>query len=311
MRELGRHVEALAGTEGTVLLTGETGTGKGWVAQMLHSLSARAAAPFIEINCAGLSATFLESELFGHERGAFTDAKARKPGLLEVAQPGTVFLDEVGDLSPALQPKLLKVLETKRFRRLGGTREIAADVRIITATNRDLEGAVRAGTFREDLYYRLAVLPLRLPPLRERAREDLAELALGILSELRRQTGRGPSRLSPAALSRMEAYRWPGNIRELRNVLERVVLRAGQAEEVLVGHLPREIAPSARVSSGPAADHTLADVERAHIERILAHHNGNRSRTAKALGISRATLYEKMARYGLEHAGRPAGAKRP
>jgi DNA-binding NtrC family response regulator len=303
MRDVARQVELMAASDRTVLLMGETGTGKGWIAQMLHAMSARSDAPFVEINCAGLSTTFLDSELFGHEKGAFTDAKQRKPGLLEVASPGTVFLDEVGDLSADLQPKLLKVLETKRFRRLGGTHEIEADVRLITATNRDLDAAVRDGTFREDLYYRLAVLPLRLPPLRERSREDIADLALMILADTRRLATRGPSRISAEALDRITRYAWPGNIRELRNVLERVTLLAGDAEEVQPGHLPPEIGAGSATETTDTAQLSLEEVERRHIARVLAHHGGNRSRTARTLGISRATLYEKLTRYGLADIG--------
>src|SRR5690606_31667007 len=205
------------------------------------SLSPRASSPFVEINGAGLSPTFLDSEMFGHEKGAFTDAKEQKRGLLELAHGGSFFLDEVGDLTLDLQPKLLKVLERQRFRRLGGTREIEVDVRLIAATNIDMEKAVRAGRFREDLYYRLNVLPLRLPPLRERGREEIADLAVRTLLDLRRRIGRGPERLSSDALEVLLQYGWPGNIREMRNVLERVLLLSAEAEEILPGHLPAEI----------------------------------------------------------------------
>jgi len=300
MREIARQVDILAENETTVLLLGETGTGKGYIAQLLHGRSKRAGAPFIEINCAGLSATFLDSELFGHEKGAFTDAKEQKRGLFEVAHGGTLFLDEIGDLSSELQPKLLKVLESRRFRRLGGTREIEVDVRLIAATNQNLEDRVRAGRFREDLFYRLAVLPIRLPAVRDRGREDIADLAMRILADLRRRLGRGPQRISTAALDLMAAYGWPGNIREMRNVLERVILLAGDPEELLPGHLPPELTAG---SDGDAAVSeaalTLDEVERRHIVRALAHNEGNRTRTARTLGISRATLYEKLNKYGL------------
>lgn len=300
MRDIARQIEVLAGSETSVLLLGETGTGKGYVANLLHRLSPRAHAPFIEINCAGLSATFLDSELFGHEKGAFTDAREQKRGLFEIAHTGTIFLDEIGDLSPELQPKLLKVLEGHRFRRLGGTREIEVDVRVIAATNRDLETEVRTGRFREDLFYRLAVLPMRLPALRDRGREDIADLAMRILLDLHARLGRGPTALSPDAMQRLVCYAWPGNIRELRNVLERVALLAGDARELLASHLPPEIA---RAEPGDStlidAELTLDEVERRHIGRVLAYQGGNRSRAARSLGISRATLYEKLHRYGL------------
>jgi DNA-binding NtrC family response regulator len=305
MRDLARQIELLAASDTTVLLTGETGTGKGWVAHMLHTLSRRSTAPFVEINCAGLSSTFLDSEIFGHEKGAFTDAKEQKRGLLEVAHTGSFFLDEIGDLAIELQPKLLKVLEARRFRRLGGTREIEVDVRLIAATNHDLELNVRDGTFREDLYYRLAVLPLRLPPLRERGREEIADLAIRLLLDLRRKFGRGPARFTPEAISLLGQYSWPGNIRELRNVLERVLLLSSDAEEVLPAHLPPELRLGTHAEGGGLeAELSLEEIERRHIARVLAHHTGNRSRTAKSLGISRATLYEKLARYGLDEVGR-------
>jgi DNA-binding NtrC family response regulator len=312
MRDIARQVELLAASDTTVLLTGETGTGKGYVAQLLHNLSPRAANPIVDINCAGLSATFLDSEIFGHEKGAFTDAKEQKRGLFEVAHTGTCFLDEIGDLATELQPKLLKVLENRRFRRLGGTRDIEVDVRLITATNHDLDRNVRDGTFREDLFYRLNVLPLRLPPLRERGREEVADLAIRVLLDLRRRIGRGPASFSPPALEVMAGYAWPGNIRELRNVIERVLLLSANAETVLPDHLPPEMASTnGGVAHGSDYELSLEDVERRHIARVLAHHAGNRSRTARTLHISRATLYEKLARYDLDEVGRVRPASRP
>jgi DNA-binding NtrC family response regulator len=306
MRAVARQVELLAASDTTVLLTGETGTGKGWVAHLLHSLSARSGGPFVDLNCAGLSATFLESEIFGHEKGAFTDAREQKRGLFEVAHTGTFFLDEIGDLAVELQPKLLKVLESRKFRRLGGTRELEVDVRLVAATNLDLERAVRDGRFREDLFYRLNVLPLRLPPLRERGREEIADLAVRILLDLRRRLGRGPATIAPETLAVLTGYAWPGNIRELRNVLERVLLMSADAREILPAHLPPEMAGTAAASAldGSDPELSLEDVERRHIARVLAHHAGNRSRTARTLGISRATLYEKLARYDLDRVGR-------
>ena len=207
MQDFAHQVGLLAQSERTtVLLTGESGTGKGWVARMIHDLSPRAKAPFVEVNCAGLNATFLDSELFGHEKGAFTDAKDRKQGLFEIADHGTIFLDEIGDLAPELQPKLLKVLETKTFRRLGGTREITVDVRLIAATNKNLQAEVEAGRFREDLYYRLSVMPLMLPAVRERSREDRLALITRIMSDLRKRARPRARRRSPA---RRSSGCWP------------------------------------------------------------------------------------------------------
>jgi DNA-binding NtrC family response regulator len=300
MREVARQMELLAKSDTTVLLLGETGTGKGWGANLIHSLSSRAGAPLVEVNCAGLSATFLDSELFGHEKGAFTDAKEQKRGLFELAHTGTIFLDEIGDLAVELQPKLLKALESKRFRRLGGTREIDVNVRLIAATNHDLSDQVRAGKFREDLYYRLNVLPLRLPSLRQRGKDDIADLAVRLLLDLRRRIGRGPSRLSPEAMTVVTQYPWPGNIRELRNVLERALIMMPEGDQLEVAHLPPELLTIGHADSGaPEVDLPLEEVERRHIIGVLARQGDNRSRAARALGISRATLYEKLHKYGL------------
>jgi two-component system, NtrC family, response regulator AtoC len=307
MRVVAERIEVLAPTEATLLLAGETGTGKGWTAELIHSLSSRAGKPFVEINCAGLSAAFLDSELFGHEKGAFTDARARKLGLFEVADGGTLFLDEIGDLAPELQPKLLKALENRRFRRLGGTREINVDVRLITATNHDLKRRIEAGTFREDLYYRVAAHVLALPPLRERGDKAVAELAIHLLAAVHRELGRGPSRFSQDALHFLLRHAWPGNVRELRNVLEHAVLNAGGSDVLLPAMLPAEItgraAPPLTPRSGPVQDlHAYIEhAESTFIEAALAAANGNRSRAARALGISRATLYEKLKRHGLTH----------
>jgi DNA-binding NtrC family response regulator len=306
MQEMARQVSLLAASDqATVLLLGESGTGKGWVASMIHSQSRRARAPLVEINCAGLSAAFLDSELFGHERGAFTDAKTMKRGLFEIADGGTLFLDEVGDLAPELQPKLLKVLERKAFRRLGGTREITVDVRLIAATNRDLEEEVRAGRFRRDLFYRLNVLPLRLPGLRERAREDVLELVERLLWDISSVHGLAPPALSGETLELLLRYSWPGNVRELRNVLERaLVLSSGT---VLPEHLPAELrspAATAQRLFDASRIAPLEEVERQHLERALVVLAGNRTRVAEALGISRATLHVKIKRYGLESIGR-------
>jgi DNA-binding NtrC family response regulator len=300
MRRLGGQIELLAAGTAPVLLTGETGTGKGWLAKLLHARSPRAAGPFVEVNCAGLSATFLDSELFGHEKGAFTDAKHAKRGLFELADGGTLFLDEIGDLAPELQPKLLKVLESQTFRRLGGTRELTVDVRLVAATHVDLRDAVRARRFREDLYYRLAVLPLHLPPLRERGRDALLALTRHVMTELQHQRGHGPTTFSTEALALLLGHPWPGNIRELRNAIERVLLVAGDEGEIGTEHLPpdlrRSVAGDALLAATEPADGdlSLAAAERRHIARVLARVGGNRVHAARALGIARATLYTKL-----------------
>ncbi|HKR57184.1 MAG TPA: sigma-54 dependent transcriptional regulator [Gemmatimonadales bacterium] len=299
MQELARQVKLLASSERTTaLLTGESGTGKGWAARLVHRLSPRSAGPFIEVNCAGLSATFLDSELFGHERGAFTDAKEKKQGLFELADGGTLFLDEIGDLAAELQPKLLKVLETKSFRRLGGTRELTVDVRLIAATNRDLVSDVNGGRFREDLYYRLSVMPLRLPAVRDRSREDRIALLTKIMGDLQRQLPGSPPECSTEALDRLLSAPWPGNVREMRNVLERAMILARGQPQIALEHLPAELRrPTAGSRHQPQS---LADVEKSQIERALRHHGGNRTRAAKELGISRATLINKIKAYSLD-----------
>ncbi len=299
MREVAEQIELLAEGNAPILLKGDTGTGKGWISRLIHAASPRRAAPFVSVNCAGLSATFLDSELFGHERGAFTDAKSQKEGLFELASGGTLLLDEIGDLAPELQPKLLTVLETQRFRRLGGTREIQVDVRLIAATHVDLAHAVKVGRFREDLFYRIAALPIRVPSLRERGREDIADLTLTLMAELRRQLGRGPATISPEALARIVRYEWPGNVRELRNVLERALLLGARSGQLLPEHLPLELTT---VEGGPESfsdDYSLAANERRHIERVLSIAKGNRAAAAKMLGMARQTLYNRLEEYGI------------
>jgi two-component system response regulator AtoC len=300
MQDFAHQVGLLAQSERTtVLLTGESGTGKGWVARMIHDLSPRGRAPFVEVNCAGLNATFLDSELFGHEKGAFTDAKDRKQGLFEIADHGTIFLDEIGDLAPELQPKLLKVLETKTFRRLGGTREITVDVRLIAATNKNLQSEVESGQFREDLYYRLSVMPLMLPAVRDRSREDRLALITRLMTDLRVELPDGPPTLSSEVLDRLLAYSWPGNVREMRNVLERALILGRGQPAVSVEHLPGEFRARPGIGDRRHTPLSLEDLERQHIERTLKHHTGNRTRAAVELGISRATLINKIKRYNL------------
>jgi len=299
MRELARQIELLAaGERSTVLLQGESGTGKGWVARIIHSLSPRSGGPFVEVNCAGLSATFLDSELFGHEKGAFTDAKERKVGLFELADKGSIFLDEIGELALELQPKLLKVLETKKFRRLGGTRELTVDVRLITATNRDLVREVETGRFREDLYYRLNVMPLVLPPVRERTREDRLELVTRIIADLKSQLPGCPSECSTDVLDRLLSAAWPGNVREMRNVLERSMILGRGQPQIGLEQLPPDLKQRA-TTDRRYHPQSLSELERLHIERTLRHHSGNRTRAALELGISRATLINKIKAYSL------------
>lgn len=300
MQDFAHQVSLLAQSDRTtVLLTGESGTGKGWVARMIHELSPRAKEPFVEVNAAGLTSTFLDSELFGHEKGAFTDAKDRKQGLFEIADRGTIFLDEIGDLVPELQPKLLKVLETKTFRRLGGTRELTVDVRLIAATNRNLQAEVERERFREDLYYRLSVMPLMLPAVRDRTREDRLALVHRILGDLRKELPDGPPALSSEVVERLLAYTWPGNVREMRNVLERALILGRGQPAVSVEHLPGEFRARPGVGDRRHTPLSLDDLERQHIDRTLKHHGGNRTRAAAELGISRATLINKIKRYNL------------
>ena len=265
-----------------VLIVGETGTGKGYVARRIHDRSSRASQPFVEVNGASLSATFLESELFGHERGAFTDAKSAKRGLLEVASRGTLFLDEVGELAPEVQPKLLKVLEDRTFRRLGGTAELRSEARVLAATNRPIAALVGEGRFRADLYYRLQVLTLALPSLRER-REELSSLATAFLP-------RG-ARLAPGARRAIERYTWPGNVRELKNTLWRAALLA-EGSLIEARHLGLPQANSA-APSGPM---TLDEAERRAIREALRFTEGNKVHAARVLGIARSTLLEKLKR---------------
>jgi two-component system response regulator HydG len=269
-----------------VLIVGETGTGKGFVARHIHERSARAAQPFVEVNGASLSATFLESELFGHERGAFTDAKQAKRGLFEVAARGTLFLDEIGEVVTEVQPKLLKVLEERTFRRLGGTSELRSEARVVAATNQPLAQRVQEGAFRADLYYRLQVLTLALPPLRER-RDELESLA--------RALAPAGARLGRAALRTIELYDWPGNVRELKNTLWRAALLADGAEIQ-----PRHLSLPELTGSVVPVPVTLADIERAAIADALAVTGGNRVHAAQRLGIARSTLLEKIKRLGIE-----------
>src|SRR5262249_38330867 len=273
-----------------------SGVGKEVAARAVHAWSERAAGPFVAVNCAALAETLLESELFGHEKGAFTGASARRRGRIELAEGGTFFLDEVAELRPELQAKLLRVLQERHFERVGGTQSIAANVRWIAATNRDLPPALQAGRFREALYHRLAVFPVRLPPLRER-RSDILPLAEELLARVGHDLGRRP-RLGAAARERLLAAPWPGNVRELANALERAVILA-DGDEIGPEHLVLEPAHAAPAAT-PDGVRSLAELEREAIERALAAVGGNRKEAAERLGIGLRTLYDKLKRYRLE-----------
>lgn len=301
MKDLAHQVGLLTQSDRTtVLLQGESGTGKGWVARQIHLLSPRAKAPFVHVTCGATTAATLDSELFGRERGTDPGAEDRKRGLFEIADQGTLFLEDIADLPPELQPKLLKVLETRTFRRMGGTREIEVDVRLVVGTCKNIQAEVEAGRVREDLYYRLSVMPLALPRVSDRPKEDRLALVHRLHRELAAELSDGPSRISADALNRMHAYAWPGNIREMRNVLERAMILARGQEEVQVDHLPGEFRARYGLGDRRHTPVTLEELERQHIERTLRHHDGNRTRSAIELGISRATLINKIKRYSIK-----------
>lgn len=295
VRALEAECRRAAEAEGAVLLLGETGTGKSELARWIHHHGPRAAEPLVELNCAGFRPEFLESELFGYEKGAFTGAAGPKPGLLEVANRGTVFLDELGDMDLAIQPKLLKVLEERRFRRLGGLSDRAVDVRLVAATHQDLERLVQEKRFRADLFYRVSALPIRVPPLRERS-ADIPLLALHLLENLAEDLRKPVHEISPQALSRLQAHPWPGNIRELRNVLERALLACQgprlEPADLVLTRVPGAPEPESTL------DMTLDALERFHIERILRAEGGRVEAAARRLGIPRSTLYQKLKTFG-------------
>jgi DNA-binding NtrC family response regulator len=301
VRKVIQMIEKVAPTDATVLVRGPSGTGKELVARAVHGNSARRDKPLVTVNCATLQENLLESELFGHEKGAFTGADRAKPGLFEVAEGGTLFVDEVAEMTPALQAKLLRVLEDGHFRRVGGTQEKRADVRIVAATNKPLEEEVKAGRFREDLFFRLNVIAIALPALKDR-REDVPELVEHFLST--RQVGRGLMRVEPTALAVLCGYDWPGNVRELANVLERAQILA-EGDTITTDDLPENLvhlskpAPAAGATGAAVGPDDLDGVERKHVADVLRRHAGNKVQAAKALGVSRRTLYRLIEKYRL------------
>jgi two-component system response regulator HydG len=293
--------ETVAPTDSTILLSGESGTGKEVIAQYVHRLSLRSEGPFFSINCGALPENLLESELFGHVKGSFTGAVKDKEGLLVAARGGTFFLDEIGEMSPATQVKLLRALQEREVIPVGATEPVQVDVRVIAATNRDLEEEIRRGSFRSDLYYRLNVIALHLPPLRDRM-EDIALLADHFLHRMKRRPDQpDPPALDDDALQALMCYDWPGNVRELENALERAAVVAG-SQRIRPGHLPQRVleAPAPQlVSDRPPPNPPMEVIERAYIEWVLQAEGGNKSRAAEVLGIDPSTLYRKLNRYGL------------
>ena len=302
--DLARRV---AKVDATVLITGESGVGKERIARLVHDESTRAAGPFIAVNCGAITETLLESELFGHARGAFTGAASDRPGLFEAANRGTLLLDEIGEVSPGMQVKLLRVLQEREIRRVGENKSRPVDVRVLAATNRDLAHGVAEGTFRQDLYYRLKVVELHVPPLRDR-RDDILPLARVLLADAAVRMARKISGLAPRAADQLLRYEWPGNVRELENAMERAVALA-RGSRVDLEDLPEEIRqafPKPVVSEGTVQP--LGEVEKEYILAVLELNGGNQTRTAEQLRIGSATLYRKLKSYGLI-GGRPAARK--
>jgi len=297
MRRVFETIQKVAETDLSVMIRGESGTGKELVAQALHATSSRRSRPFVAVNCAAINRELIESELFGHEKGAFTGADRRRIGRFEAADGGTIFLDEIGDMASETQAKVLRVLEERQLERVGSTETIEVDVRVVSATHRDLEEAIEAGQFREDLYYRLKVVEIELPPLRERI-EDFAALSDRFLNQVALRLDREKKTLGTAALARLARHGWPGNVRELRNVLERAaVLSAGPeiAEEDL------QLAPeSDEVLQGQPKRQTVESFERQYLSHALRAHEGNVSRTAAAIGMVRQSLQQKIRELGLK-----------
>jgi len=296
IRALAEQAKRVLATESPVLILGETGTGKGVLARWLHEISPRAEEAFVDLNCAGLSRELLETELFGHEKGAFTSATASKQGLFEVAHRGTIFLDEIGDVDLQIQPKLLKVLEDKRFRRVGDVRDRQVDVRLIAATHQDRGELVRERKFRDDLYFRVSTIPLAFPSLRERI-EDIPIMARYLLNKLATDLGRSDIQLEPDSIKALQSYSWPGNVRELRNVIERAVLLSEQ-KSIRLEDLHFDGRSGSR-SSFLDSNLTLTEVEKQHIQRVLLEEHGRVEKAAKRLGIPRSSLYQKIKKHRL------------
>jgi DNA-binding NtrC family response regulator len=305
MQEVFASIERVAKSRASVLITGESGTGKELVARAIHDRSPRAKSAFIALNCAAIPENLIESELFGHERGAFTDARERRIGKFEAASGGTLFLDEIGELAPKVQAKLLRALQEKRIERLGGTECVDVDVRILAATNRELEAEIAAGRFRSDLYYRIHVLPIALPPLRER-REDIRYIAEYLLEKGREEEGTGPTSLSRGTLTAMERYTWPGNVRELANSIEHGRTLA-TGEVLTTEDLPEAVLSASHLehlrdevcSGGLSFDAAVSDFERNLIKEALVRNRWNQTQTSEQLGLTRRLLKIKMDRYGL------------
>jgi DNA-binding NtrC family response regulator len=289
----------------TVLITGESGTGKDLVAQAIHARGPRRNRPYMEIDCAAMPETLIESELFGHEKGSFTDARTTKKGLFEVAAGGVIFLDEIGEMTNGTQAKLLRALENRKFRRVGGTVDIQLDAAVIAATNRDLKADVKAGRFREDLFFRLNVVPIEIPPLRKRA-QDVEAITLALVERTARELGRQIAGVTGEALEALRAYPWPGNVRELRNVVERVVILKQDDEPLHLEELPDEVRVARQRTVGgcpyelPPDGVDLAAVEKGLVEQALERSNGNQTQAAKLLGISRFALRHRVDRYALQ-----------
>jgi two-component system response regulator AtoC len=294
----------VAPSDSTVLLLGESGTGKELFARAIHSLSNRKNGPYVAINCAAIPRELLENELFGSERGAYTGSVARKMGKFEIAEGGTIFLDEVGDLDIALQAKLLRVLQDKTFERLGGTKTISVDVRLIAASNADLKKAIDKKEFREDLFYRLSVFPINIPPLRDR-REDIPELAAYFVKKYCAEMKKPNKSISPEAMSLLDKYHWPGNVRELENTIERAIILC-EGKRIMPEHLairistPNEIRLREGAGLKEVGQYAQAEAERGFIVRVLNQVRGNKRKAAQALKIDYTTLFEKIKKYGID-----------